>query len=96
MTGNNSAMQNHFISQQLPRVTQQVPNPLALCDDFRGEPGDVPERIPVSLGRAPDSRAPPCMRQRRLLCTGERHDPPARVLALQSGLASIGRVMRAS
>jgi hypothetical protein len=40
---------------------------------------------------APDSRAPPCMRQRRLLCTtGERHDPPARVLALQSGLASIG------
>jgi hypothetical protein len=45
-------MQNHFISQQLPRVTQQVPNPLALCDDFRVEPGDVPERIPVSLGRA--------------------------------------------
>jgi hypothetical protein len=36
------------------------------------------------------------MRQRLLPRTaGERHDPPARILAPQRGLASIGPVLRA-
>jgi hypothetical protein len=42
---------------------------------------------------APDPVAPPCMRQRLLLCiAGARHAPPIRVLAPQRRLARIGPV----
>ena len=45
---------------------------------------------------APDSDAPPCMRQRLLPRTaGERHDLPERIFAPHRGLASIGPVVGA-
>ena len=47
------------------------------------------------LGRMSLS-APPCLRQRRLpRIAGARHNPPARVLAPQRQLASIGSILRA-
>jgi hypothetical protein len=51
--------------------------------------------LPFPLG-APEPRAPPCMRQRRRPDTaGERHAPPARVLAPHLSLAIMGPTLRA-
>jgi hypothetical protein len=80
------------------------------CNNIRASPSNAPICLrsaiasPVNrpcrrafwfpLG-APDPGAPPCMRQRLLPRTaGERHDPLARVLAPQRGLASIGPILR--
>jgi hypothetical protein len=81
------------------------------CSNFRASPSNAPIRFRSAIASlvnrpcrrafrfplgAPDPGAPPCMRQRRLpRIAGQRHDPPARVLAPQRRLAIIEPVLRA-
>jgi hypothetical protein len=73
--------------------------------NFRTSPNNAPTRLRSAIAsfvNSPCRRAfrfalgapdpgPPCMRQRRLpRIAGARHDPAARVLAPQRGLACIG------
>jgi hypothetical protein len=79
-------------------------NHFILDSNFRASPNNAPICLRLAIASAvntpcrrvrfpfgaPDPGAPPCMRQRRLpRVAGARHDPPARVLAPQRGLACI-------
>ena len=87
-----AGISNHFISCSNFRASR---NNASIClRSAVASPANRPclRAFWFPLG-APESNAPPCMRQRCLLrTTGEWHDPPERVFAPQRGLASIGAV----
>src|SRR5437016_13102713 len=81
-------------SQQFSRFTQQVLNPPSFGDRLRSEQA-VLARVLISPRRAGPRRSTVHAAALLPRTAGERHAPPARILAPQRGLASIGPVLRA-